>query len=202
MGNVGDKEIELRVQVENSNKLISFLNKHAKFIGEKHQIDKYFSPVHRNFIKKRPVIEWLRLRDSSGKYSVNYKNWHYEKDGRSHYCDEYETQIENLGQLEKIFDSLDIKEIVTVDKIRRLYLYQDYEIAIDSVKNLGDFVEIEYKGKLDNLKPADITEEMINFLKKLNCGKMTRDFVGYPFQLLFPKEVMSEDSSSQSRSRR
>ena len=57
MGNGGDKEIEIQVQIENSNKLISFLNKHAKFIGEKHQVDKYFSPAHRNFIKVRPVVE-------------------------------------------------------------------------------------------------------------------------------------------------
>jgi len=192
MGNGGDKEIEIQVQIENSNKLISFLNKHAKFIGEKHQVDKYFSPAHRNFTKVRPVVEWLRLRDSSGKYSINYKNWHYDKHGRSHYCDEYETPIESLEQLEKIFDALDIKEIVTVDKTRRLYQYQDYEIAIDSIKGLGDFVEIEYKGELGNHKPEDITKKMVNFLKELNCGRITRNYVGYPFQLLFPKEVKFE----------
>jgi adenylate cyclase, class 2 len=194
MGNKDDKEIEIQVQVENSKKLISFLNKNAKFIGEEHQIDKYFSPAHRNFIKVRPVVEWLRLRDSSGKYSVNYKNWHYDKDGKSHYCDEYQTSIENLKQLEKIFSSLDIKEIVIVDKTRRLYKYQDYEIAIDSIKGLGDFVEIEYDKELDNRKPVEITEEMISFLKKLDCGKITRNYVGYPFQLLFPKEVELEDN--------
>lgn len=194
MVNDKDKEIEIQIQIENSDKLISFLNKHAKFIGEKHQIDKYFSPAHRNFIKARPVAEWLRLRSSSGKYSINYKNWHYDKYGRSHYCDEYETPIESLEQLEKIFNSLDIKEIVTVDKTRRLYQYRNYEIVMDSVKKLGDFVEIEYKGRLGSRKPANITKGMISFLKKLNCGKITRNYVGYPFQLLFPKEVKFENS--------
>jgi len=133
------------------------------------------------------------LRDSSGKYSINYKNWYYDKDGKSQYCDEYETAIESKDQLNKIFSVLDIKEVVTVDKIRKLYLYQDYEIAIDSIKGLGDFVEIEYKGKIVNQKPADITKEMISFLKKIGCGKITRNYVGYPFQLLFPREVVLEE---------
>jgi len=193
MNNKEDKEIEIQVQVENSKKLVSFLNKNAQFIGEEHQIDKYFSPAHRNFIKPRPVAEWLRLRNSSGKYSVNYKNWHYDKNGKSHFCDEYQTPIEDLKQLEKIFSSLNMKEVVVVDKKRKLYKYQDYEIAIDSIKGLGDFIEIEYDGKFANQKPAEITKEMINFLKKMDCGKITRNYVGYPFQLLFPKEVKIED---------
>lgn len=192
MSNDGNKEIEIQVQIEKGKKFISFLKKEAKFISEQHQVDKYFSPAHKNFTDVRPVIEWLRLRDSSGKYSINYKYWHHDKDGKSHYCDEYETPIESLEQLENIFKALDIKGIVTVDKTRKIYLYKDYEVAIDSIKGLGDFVEIEYKGKLGKLKPKDITKEMINFLKRFDVGKISRNYVGYPFQLLFPKEVEYE----------
>jgi adenylate cyclase class 2 len=193
MSNDGSKEIEIQVQVERSKKLLSFLKKEAKFIGEKHQVDKYFSPIHRNFIGVRPVDEWLRLRDSSGKFSINYKNWHHnKKDGRTDFCDEYESEIESLEQLEHIFKVLDIKGVTIVDKTRKLYLYKNYEIAIDSLKDLGDFVEIEYKGKWGKIKPRDVTNEMINFLKSFDCGKISRNYVGYPFQLLFPKEVKYE----------
>lgn len=188
-----NKEIEIQVQIEHVQELISFLKKQAKFIGTKHQLDRYYSPAHRNFIESRPVKEWLRLRDSSGKFSVNYKNWYYDQDGKSQYCDEYETTIDDIDQLKKIFSILDIKEIVTVDKVRTLYLYQDYEIAIDSIKNLGNFVEIEYKSEIGDKTPTDITREMITFLKQFNCGKISRNYVGYPFQLLFPQEVVFEE---------
>ncbi len=70
--------------------------------------------------------------------------------------------------------------------------YKDYEISIDSVKGLGDFVEIEYIGRDEKVDPKKVTEEMINFLKGLRCGKIIRNYVGYPFQLLFPEEVKFE----------
>jgi predicted adenylyl cyclase CyaB len=193
VANSGNKEIEIQVQIEKDKKLKAFLTKEAKFIGEEHQIDKYFTPIHRNFPKERPTKEWLRLRNSSGKFSINYKNWHYEKDGSSHFCDEYETRIEEIDQVDNIFKSLDIKPITVVDKLRKIYLYKKYEVAVDVVKGLGSFVEIEYKGHLGKKKPAEITKDMINFLKDLDCGKIYRNYVGYPFQLLFPKEVKVEE---------
>lgn len=184
-------EIEIQVQIENSQDLIQFLQNNATFAGESHQVDTYYQPTHKEFIATRPVKEWLRLRDSSGKYSINYKHWYYGKDGRSTHCDEYETKVESLEMLEKIFTALDVKELVKVDKVRKIWNYQEYEIALDSITGLGDFVEIEYKGE-DNDNPTDITTEMIAFLKEHNVGKISRNYVGYPFQILFPKEVTYE----------
>jgi predicted adenylyl cyclase CyaB len=189
----GDKEIEIQVQIEDSSNLFAFLKEKAHFTGEKHQIDKYFIPTHRDFTKVRPVKEWLRLRDSSGKFSINYKSWHFEPDGKSNYCDEYETPIDSIEQLEKIFSVLDITEIVVVDKTRRTYLYQNYEFAIDSIKGLGDYVEIEYKGIVGDQKESDITSDMLSFLKTVGCGKIKRNYTGYPFQILFPDEVVFEE---------
>lgn len=188
-----NKEIEIQVQIESIGKLISFLEKKAKFVGKKHQIDKYFTPAHKKYTEVRPVKEWLRLRNSSGIFSINYKNWHYDTDGKSHYCDEYETPVESIEQMEKIFNALDIKEMVVINKTRKIYFYKDYEIAIDSIKDLGDFVEIEFKGDQNGKDPAKITNEMVSFLKNIGCGKINRNFVGYPFQLLFPKEVVFEE---------
>ena len=185
-------EVEIQVQVEKTKKLLSFLKKNGKFLGEKHQVDKYFTPAHRDFTSAKPINEWLRLRDSSGKFSINYKNWHREKDGRSHYCDEYESNVENLKQLEYIFKALNTKPLVIVYKLREIWIYKDFEIAIDSVKKLGDFVEIEYKGANTNKKPSEVTKQMIAFLKSQGCGKILRNYVGYPYRLLFPDEVKLE----------
>jgi len=185
-------EIEIEVNIEHSKPLLEFLEKNAKFISKAHQIDEYFTPSHRDFLKIRPIKEWLRLRNSDNKYSINYKNWHPDQNGKTHYCDEYETKIENLDTAKKILQVLDFKPIVTVNKIRKTWLYKEYEIALDSVKNLGNFVEIEYKGNDEKADPAKITQDMISFLKNLNCGDIKRNFRGYPFILLFPDEVKYE----------
>jgi adenylate cyclase, class 2 len=185
-------EIEIQIQAENITNLLIFLEENGVFLGEKHQIDHYFTPAHRNFTAIKPINEWLRLRESSGKYSINYKNWHREKDGRSNYCDEYESSVESLEQLRLIFNALDIKPLVIVNKMRKLYRYQDYEIAIDSVEKLGDFVEIEYKGTGIDKDVSEITQETIAFLKKIGCGKILRNYQGYPYKLLFPKESTNE----------
>ena len=164
----------------------------GNFQSEKHQVDEYFSPVHRDFLEVRPVKEWLRLRDADGKYSINYKNWHFDENGKSHYRDEFETKIESIEQVRKILAALNFKSVVMVDKSRKIWTYKDYEVSIDSVRSLGDFVEIEYIGKDEKADPKKITGEMIDFLKKISCGKITRNYVGYPFLVLFPKEVKYE----------
>jgi len=186
-------EIEIQGNIENSKPLIEFLERNGQFRSENHQIDEYFTPVHRNFIEVRPVAEWLRLRDSDGKYSVNYKKWHFDDEGRSYHCDEYETKVEDLAQLRKILDVLNFRSVVKVDKLRKIWTYKDFEIAVDSVAGLGDFVEIEYIGEDKGIEPQKITAEMIKFLKDIGVGKIRRNYVGYPFQLLFPDEVKYEE---------
>ena len=188
-----DIEIEIKVKIEHSNSLLDFLERNAKFQKEQQQVDEYFLPSHRDFTEVRPVKEWLRLRDSSGKKSINYKNWHHDDDGKSHYCSEYETEIEDLNQLKKILDALNFKSVVTVDKVRKTWVYKDYEIAIDLIKELGDFIEIEYAGNDEKLDPKKVTEEMVSFLKDIGCGRIERYYVGYAFQLLFPGEVEFEE---------
>lgn len=33
---------------------------------------------------------------------------------------------------------------------------------------------------------------MVDFLKQVGCGKIIRNYVGYPFLMLFPSEVKYE----------
>lgn len=188
-----DIEIEIQVNIEKSESLINFLKENGSFQKEVRQIDEYFSPVDHNFFEVRPVKEWLRLRNSSNAYSINYKNYHYDKNGKSSYCDEREVVIKSADQMKEILNFLGFKNIVTVDKVRKIWAYKDYEISIDLVKNLGNFVEIEYIGNGKKVEPHKITNEMIIFLKNIDCGVIKRNYVGYPFQLMFPEETKFEE---------
>lgn len=179
-----ETEIELQTKIENIKPLLNFLEKEAHFESENHQIDKYFIPAHRNFLISRPIEEWFRLRDSNGKFSLNYKRWHFDGEYRGLYADEYETKIDDVQMMRKILKSLNFKPIVTVDKKRKIWKYRDYEISMDSVKNLGSFVEIEYYGARHYDDHKEITGEMIKFLKDLGCGTLEINHSGYPALLL------------------
>jgi len=185
-------EIEIQVKIEKDKNLKEFLKKNASFRKEVHQADEYFSPNNENYLESRPIKKWLRLRSSNEVFSITYKNYYFDKNGKSTYCDEYETKIESIENFRKIFKALNFKSLIIVDKIRKTWNYKDYEILIDSVKNLGDFVEIEYIGKKQNVNPEKITKEMMAFLKSIDCGTIERNYVGYPFQLLFPEEIRFE----------
>ena len=188
-----NKEIEIQIQVEKIELLQVFLKENAEFLGKKRQIDEYFCPPDRNFLNQDPVEEWFRLRNTEGKSSLNYKNWHYDKNGKSlHFCDEYETAVENFENAALILKALKFKSLVKVDKTRTNYKYKDYLISLDEVKNLGDFVEIEFKGESDKT-PAEITDEMVLWLRRAMSGKITRNSNGYPFLMLFPKKVKYEE---------
>ena len=182
-----DKEIEIQVRIQNSETLKTFLEKEADFISENRQIDEYFTPAHKNFVAAKPIEEWFRIRDEKGKYTINYKKWIYEN-GIGIYADEYETEIGDKETGRKICISLGMKPLIVVDKTRRKYLYKDYEVAFDNVTGLGNFVEVEYKGK-SSVDPKEETSKMIEFLKSQNCGKIEINNGGYPMLLLFPQDA-------------
>lgn len=187
-----DIEIELQLKVDSTNELISFLKEHGTYNGEKHQVDEYFVPAHRNFLEARPVQEWLRLRDEKGVFSITYKNDHLDDQGRRTYCDEFETTLTDIESARKILAALTMKSVCTVNKTRDTWRFKDFEIALDTIEDLGTFVEIEYKGKGTADSVKKIRSEMIAFLTTHGCGTLRANNGGYPFMLLFPDEVTYE----------
>ena len=186
-------EIEIKVRVEHVKPLLEFLAQQGVYQGEVQQVDEYFTPAHRDFLAVRPTAEWLRLRDAEGAFSITYKKWHFDTEGHGQYCDEYESNIESAKSVRLILEALDMKSLAIVNKHRRTWHYRDYEIAVDAVQNLGDFVEIEYIGNDPDLEPKAITDGMVALLKNQECGKIERNYSGYPFLLMFPDEAKWEE---------
>lgn len=182
-----DIEIEIQVSVEHIQPLLNMLKDKAQFVGEKHQRDEYFSLEKPSFLDVRPVVQWLRLRDEGGKSSINYKHWQHDGPGNAPYCHEYESSVDDSSSVAKIFAALGYQTIVVVDKQRRIWHYNDYEISVDSVANLGDFVEIEYKAQASKSDARRIIGGMKAFLSDLGCGTLRENSGGYAFALL-PKK--------------
>ena len=175
-------EIELKYPIRNSTQIIEKLNKIAEIKKrDYYQKDTYYIPAHRNFLEKKPISEWLRLRDSKTRSTINYKNWHNSK-GDAVSCDEFETTIEDTDMIVNIFKKLNFKEIIIVEKTRNTWFYKNVEIAIDNVAQLGEFIELEAKGNFSSIENAK--KHLYCLIDELNIETGSQDFLGYPFRLL------------------
>ncbi|MBS3076105.1 class IV adenylate cyclase [Candidatus Pacearchaeota archaeon] len=181
-------EIELKFFLENPEKTIQALNEKAEPIKEDYQKDIYYLPVHRNFIEKKPVSEWLRIREAKNKSSINYKRWHNDK-ANAISCDEFETSIENIEHLKNILNRLDFKELIIVEKIRKNWKYKNTIISIDKITGLGHFIEIEIeKHEFEKIEKAK--KYLYEILGELNLKLGKQDFEGYPYLLLKKKGLI------------
>ncbi len=177
-------EIELKFQLLNTTTVVSYLSKNADFQYESFQHDVYYNAPHRDFLaNKDNISEWLRIRIEKDKAQINYKDWQPHDKAIKTHCKEFETGVESYEQLTHILNALDFQQLVEVKKTRRAWLYMDVEVSIDSVDNLGQYLEVEYKGdKLANVqKVRDYLHEVV---KKLGAKTKGLDLKGYPYGLL------------------
>ena len=177
-----DVETEIKIKItESEYKIINeFMIKNSEILKENNrQLDTYYQPSYRKFLNDNEINEWLRIGKRGNKTILNYKNWH-----DNMYCDEYEVEIDNSENLDKIFNIIGLEKIAVVDKKRNTFLYLDkYEIALDYVKNLGCYIEIEVKNYSKN--PVDEYSDLLILAKKLNLNLDNIDKRGYPYHIIF-----------------
>ena len=182
-------EIKARLSQERFEEIRDKIKKMAKFENSSHQVDEYFVPAHRNFLSRDFPFEWLSVRRRSGKTMFSYKHYYPENSPSTTHCDEFETEVANPENLEKILNSLNFTKLVTVEKEREVFSFQDeFEIALDDVKDLGFYVEIEALKDFGGVEPT--RKRILEFAKSLNIGDSDLDNRGYPYMLLKKKGLI------------
>jgi len=174
-------EVEIKVKVENFAEVKEKVSKTGKLVKAIKQIDDYYVPSHRNFFAKKPPTEWLRIRTNPDKVVFEYdKSINMRPDGDYDYAEEYETEILQKEEMQKILGFLDFKKIVTVEKNREYWQCGGIEVALDDVKGLGTFIEAEAKGDFKDDKEAKIA--CIKFLEDLGIQNVEKIQIkkGYP----------------------
>ncbi len=187
-GDVKRNDIETEIKIKLSKKefeeLKIFMKNNAKFVNEVRQVDTYYEPTQRSFLKNNPITEWLRIGKRSNKNILNYKNWYSDMS-----CDEYEVEINNDKEMDKILKVLGLVQITVVDKIRNTFIYLDkYEVALDYVEKLGYFIEIEIKKYTKTV--MEECDELLKLAKRLNLNLDNVDKRGYPYHLIFNEETL------------
>lgn len=78
---------------------------------------------------------------------------------------------------------MDFKNIIVVDKERSTYNYEDeFEIALDYVKELGYFIEIEAMKDFGGVE--ETREKLFEFAKNLGLDISRIDKRGYPYLVM------------------
>ena len=179
---MNNKEVEFKflISKETKNKILSFLNLNAKKVSENHLIDTYYIPSFKDFEIDGQTMECLRIRETNNKSTLCYKKIH--RESNPVYCDEYETIISNKQEFEKILFSLGFTIQMQIDKVRQTYRYKNFQFDFDSVKNLGEIMEVEIENEecinnvfeflsQYNLSKKDVTYEGIQVLMKKAMSK-------------------------------
>lgn len=186
MNKLKNIEVEITYPLHNIEEVMKKLqNLKVSEEDSEYQKDTYYVPKHRDFLAEKPISDWLRIRETNHGDSINFKHWYNEGNTQAVYCDEFESKVENVESVKKIFSALGIKEIVVVEKTRRIWNYRDIEVALDDVTDLGIFLEMEAKGNFDTIEAAE--KRLYEVLDELGAKIGGQDFKGYPHLILEKK---------------
>lgn len=160
-------EVEIKARVSDLASLKQTLdNLGAKMETTKKLVDKiYGKPEHLDSNGKYLEGELCpRIRDNNGSVRVEFKEIHRQGGGM-----EIETPVANIEFGMRFLEKLGYREAFTISKVRDCYKYNDFEIDIDQVELLGNFVEIEKMvASQDLIEPA--RQECLELLEKLIPG--------------------------------
>ena len=177
-------EIEMRIQLERPDVFLRWLKESAEPKNSSNQTDFYFEPQDKPFIYidsdgYKNADKWLRVRIGD-KNEICYKRWYRDKNShKSLYADEIEVAIENGKKIIEILKNSGFRQIAVVKKHRESWDYKDFRFDCDKVEDLGFFVEIEFKGKIDN--PKSGREKIIDLLKEIGIKNWKIIKGGYPW---------------------
>ena len=152
-------EHEIRLKVEDFKAAKKFLiRSKAKYINATKQIDRYYGNADL-YTKKKSFL--IRIRSEKDVHFLTYKA----STGRMGRYEEYETNIEDPKTIETILLKSKFNNIINVTKSRTTYKLGNCKINLDTVKGLGNFIEIEI------ISDSKKHKELTRIVKEMNLNK-------------------------------
>ncbi|OHA23028.1 MAG: hypothetical protein A3G52_02020 [Candidatus Taylorbacteria bacterium RIFCSPLOWO2_12_FULL_43_20] len=179
-------EIEIKVKIDDIEGVRKKVNNLGKLIKSIDQIDDYYIPCHRDFFAEKPhPVEWLRIRSNPDKTIFEYdRSINKNENGIQEYAEEYESEISNPNEFKQILKFLNFRHVITVNKQREYWMCGNVEVALDQIKGLGNFIEVEAKGDFNTATEARNT--CVRFLENLGIKDVDNIQInnGYPQLIL------------------
>jgi len=155
-------EVEIRARLKDPKKFVEKLESmNAKFLGELIQSDSIYAyekpgkPIKENGIM-------ARIREENGKSKLEFKEICREKCAGL----EIKANISNKEIAKRLLSKLGLNTLCEINKKRRLFSIEEFEISVDNVEGLGDFVEIEKIVENDDESEA-AKNSCIEFLRSI-----------------------------------
>ena len=147
---VRDNFSKLGVWLENSEKQLDIMFGKEEFLDEEHKL------------KEGSIM--ARIRQKGDKVVVCFKEIN-----RKHGEFEAEFETPDLEHAKRFLEKLGFEEAFSIEKQRENYGYKKFSIALDDVKELGKFIEIEKIVNKQEEKDKAL-QECIDLLKFLYPG--------------------------------
>jgi len=171
---MGHINIEIKAKSNNIQEIRRILtSKQAEFKGLDHQIDTYFNV---NFGR-------LKLREGNIENHLIYYNRENKEGPKQSNVILFRTDPESSLK-EILKKSLGI--LTVVDKEREIYFIDNVKFHLDTVKDLGTYVEIEAIDKNGNIEKENLLEQCTFYQNLFNIPK--RDLVSVSYSDLLLKK--------------
>ncbi len=172
------KEVEIKIAIGDVDGVLRQLENYGcKFSGPMSQTDAVYVPEHINELPCPEGTNVLRIRHMEGAYKFTLKR---SEPGNHLSKIEHELEILQPQEMEKILHELGYKQISKISKKRRVCKLEEFEICIDIVEGLGNFLEMEILTQED---PAAAQQHMLAFLR--DRGIDTSQQAEYGYDVLF-----------------
>lgn len=161
-------EVEIKARIKNRTEILQKLDKLGCTIKRgKEQEDRVFIKKEiQNF--ENPLGEnIIRLRREESKNILTLKKKMQENKA----CLELESLIEDYESVSRMLEEMGYKQVAIIKKKRMRYALDKMSICIDSVEDLGDFIEVEIMTEENNESQEKAILEIENFFKKLDIDK-------------------------------
>ena len=159
-------EIEIKARINNPKIAFEKINDiGGEYSHTEIQRDIYFNGENKDF---RKTDEALRIREiPDGDDFINILTFKGPKlDAQTKTRKEIEVTIDNKEHMTDILINLGYKPSAIVNKVRRIFTYEEYTITVDKLNELGYFIEIEYVAEEDDdIKP--IQENIFEIFERL-----------------------------------
>ncbi|GAB6862719.1 class IV adenylate cyclase [Haloplanus litoreus] len=144
-------EVELKVRTPHDpvRERLSALG--ADRVGAVRQVDTYYDAPHRDFADTDEALR-IRREETNGaaETHITYKGPLVEAASKTRR--EVETGVADGDRMDDILDALGFSPAAVVEKERERYDLDGYTVTLDTVGDLGEFVEIEREVPEDDLE--------------------------------------------------
>ena len=144
-------EVELKVRADHEAVRERLSTLGAADAGAVTQVDTYYDAPHRDFAETDEALRIRREEGADGSATrVTYKGPLVEAESKSRR--EVETGVDDAADLDSILDALGFSPAAVVEKERERYVLDDYTVTLDTVGDLGEFVEVEREAAEEDLE--------------------------------------------------